>query len=169
MSIVLQPGEYIIIPSTFDPNQYCKFWMTVYSENPISIHQVQEQFTVSIKVCISFDWYIYIFSSSISIYDLLPSIPVIETYVIIYIYYVSILSSFNRENGGDLLRVDVITTLRGWITPSSYYLPCNNPLEIRKWPLPSYRQTNSPLNISASTLASGVCIYISIIIDQSNL
>jgi len=49
MAAVLQPGQYILFPATFDPKQQTKFWLTIYSENPISIQKVPDQKSAAIK------------------------------------------------------------------------------------------------------------------------
>jgi len=50
LHVVVQPREqYIIIPSTFDPKQNSRFWLTVYSENPITIGPVMENFEATVN------------------------------------------------------------------------------------------------------------------------
>ena len=49
ISAMLPVGEYICFPSTYYPGMEEKYWLTVYSEEPIDVFEIKPELEVGIK------------------------------------------------------------------------------------------------------------------------
>eukprot|EP01114_Cavostelium_apophysatum_P007275 TRINITY_DN1929_c0_g1_i1.p1 TRINITY_DN1929_c0_g1~~TRINITY_DN1929_c0_g1_i1.p1 ORF type:complete len:718 (-),score=206.71 TRINITY_DN1929_c0_g1_i1:60-2213(-) len=49
ISATLQPGEYILFPSTFNPGQEVSYWLTVYSEEPVDAFSIKPDVESGVK------------------------------------------------------------------------------------------------------------------------
>jgi hypothetical protein len=49
LSVTLEPGQYILFPSTFQPKQESKFWLTIYSEEALDCQPLSPNPETSVR------------------------------------------------------------------------------------------------------------------------